>query len=143
LHWAQTKVKLPTVKIWPDILKSLCKVFSFLGDVAWSEPISVSCCGHAEQFVRLPGHGDVRIRSHSISGGTTYLYIECVSRIEISAKEIRARLQPDPHSEVQVLEHDDKRCLEADVKIIPEWQASSPKSHILLSLYARSAQVNS
>ncbi|CAB3369189.1 Hypothetical predicted protein [Cloeon dipterum] len=135
----------PDLQIKPPVLALLIargtnQVFSFLGDIAWSEPIAVSCCGHAEQFVRLPQHGDVRVRSHSISGGTTYLYIECVSRIEISAKEIRARLQPNPHSEVQVPEHDDKRCLEADMKIIPEWQANAPKSHFMLSCYARSAR---
>ncbi|XP_059469479.1 intermembrane lipid transfer protein VPS13B isoform X2 [Neocloeon triangulifer] len=137
----------PELQAKPSVLALLIalgtnQVFSFLGDIAWSEPITVSCCGHAEQFVRLPGHGDVRVRSHSISGGTTYLYIECVSRIEISAKEIRARLQPNPDSSVQILEHDDKRCLEADLKIIPEWQSNSPKSHLLLTCYARSVKAN-
>ncbi|KAK3912926.1 Vacuolar protein sorting-associated protein 13B [Frankliniella fusca] len=59
----------------------------------WSPPIHVS--GKQEQFISIPGHGDVKVHSW-VEGYSTHLSIEAVSRIEICAKDIRSRLSAVP-----------------------------------------------
>lgn len=135
---------------------------SFSVSVVWSEPVSVSCQGSSEQFVRVPGHGDVRIRMTPASGRTTLVHIECVSRIEISAKEIRARLQPSSqqHQEITMLSskapdtkqnqeqwnNQDNNVVSLDTQqlqsTVPPVAQNKTKQHIFVTVYAASVQVD-
>ena len=56
----------------------------------WSEPINLAL--YHEHFVTVPGYGDVTCNIESL-GNVTHIYIEPVSKIEVSAKEIRSRIQ--------------------------------------------------
>lgn len=57
--------------------------------VYWSNP--VACLDVANQFVHIPGLGDVRVSAQR-AGHTTHLLVQVVSRAEVSAKEIRSRI---------------------------------------------------
>ncbi|XP_077522225.1 vacuolar protein sorting 13B isoform X1 [Amblyomma americanum] len=68
--------------------------------VYWSSP--VACLDVANQFVHIPGLGDVRVSAQR-AGHTTHLLIQVVSRAEVSAKEIRSRIgEVQPAHEVEV-----------------------------------------
>ncbi|XP_077536947.1 vacuolar protein sorting 13B isoform X2 [Haemaphysalis longicornis] len=68
--------------------------------VSWSSP--VACLDVANQFVRIPGLGDVRVSAQR-AGHTTHLLVQLVSRAEVSAKEIRSRIgEPQPANNVCV-----------------------------------------
>ncbi|GLH10327.1 Vacuolar protein sorting-associated protein 13 [Gryllus bimaculatus] len=70
-------------------------VFALVQDVLgedlpiWSYGIDVN--EPQERFLYLPGHGDVRVSLH-VHCHTAYISVETVSHVEISARDIRARL---------------------------------------------------
>ncbi|KAH7972380.1 hypothetical protein HPB52_011583 [Rhipicephalus sanguineus] len=68
--------------------------------VYWSNP--VACLDVANQFVHIPGLGDVRVSAQR-AGHTTHLLVQVVSRAEVSAKEIRSRIgEVQPATDVEV-----------------------------------------
>ncbi|KAL1428082.1 hypothetical protein MTO96_016976 [Rhipicephalus appendiculatus] len=68
--------------------------------VYWSSP--VACLDVANQFVHIPGLGDVRVSAQR-AGHTTHLLVQVVSRAEVSAKEIRSRIgEVQPATDVEV-----------------------------------------
>ena len=58
-------------------------------DLSWSTGVDIRLLN--ECFLRLPGYGDAKL-SIEKSGSTTHLFMEPVSKIEVSAKDIRARI---------------------------------------------------
>ena len=58
--------------------------------ICWSQPINITsahdCC------VRIPGVADVKVHLERISH-TVHIYLDPVSRAEISAKEVRSRIR--------------------------------------------------
>ncbi|KAH8028251.1 hypothetical protein HPB51_014206 [Rhipicephalus microplus] len=68
--------------------------------VYWSSP--VACLDVANQFVHIPGLGDVRVSAQR-AGHTTHLLVQVVSRAEVSAKEIRSRIgEVQPATDIEV-----------------------------------------
>ena len=57
---------------------------------SWSEPVNTSLCH--EHFLGVPGCGDVTLHLER-SANTTHVWVEPLSKVEVSAKEIRARIQ--------------------------------------------------
>ncbi|XP_076064236.1 vacuolar protein sorting 13B isoform X2 [Oratosquilla oratoria] len=72
----------------PDILQNAENE-----EVLWSQGVDIH--QHYDQFVSVPGHGDVKVRIECV-GHTTHVFVDPVSRIEISAKEIRSRIAAEP-----------------------------------------------
>ncbi|KAJ8927595.1 hypothetical protein NQ314_019922, partial [Rhamnusium bicolor] len=60
-----------------------------LNDFQWSTSISI--INDNEQFVRIPYYGDIKLTIIN-SACTTFLIIDSVSQVEISARDIRVRL---------------------------------------------------
>ncbi len=56
----------------------------------WSNPIDVT--SEHDMFVNLPSISDVKVHIEKV-GHTTHVFIDPVSRAEVSAKEIRSRLK--------------------------------------------------
>lgn len=50
---------------------------------------------HYDQFVSIPGHGDVKVRIEKV-GHTVHVFIDPVSRVEVSARDIRSRIAAEP-----------------------------------------------
>ena len=48
-----------------------------------------------EHFLGVPGCGDVTLHLEKLAN-TTHVYVEPLSKVEVSAKEIRARIQSTP-----------------------------------------------
>jgi hypothetical protein len=59
------------------------------GTLLWSKGITI--IETQGQFVRLPGHGDVKVRIE-VQCHTAHVTVETVSHVEISARDIRSRL---------------------------------------------------
>ena len=59
----------------------------------WSEPVNTSLVH--EHFLGVPGCGDVTLHLEKLAN-TTHVYVEPLSKVEVSAKEIRARIQSTP-----------------------------------------------
>ncbi|KDR22947.1 Vacuolar protein sorting-associated protein 13B [Zootermopsis nevadensis] len=75
---------------WPPLVLALSDSFPQReGTLLWSRGVSIT--ETQEQFVRLPGHGDVKIRIEVVCH-TTHVTVETVSHVEISARDIRSRL---------------------------------------------------
>ena len=55
----------------------------------WSGKIELSYAH--EEFLHLPGYGDIKITTEKV-GPTAHIFVEEVSKIEFSAKDIRSRL---------------------------------------------------
>lgn len=66
-----------------------------ISSIVWSPPVHIN--GKQEQFISIPGHGDVKVHTW-VEGYSTHLSIEAVSRIEICAKDIRSRLSAVPEN---------------------------------------------
>ena len=54
----------------------------------WSQGVDLTST--QETFLRLPGHGDVRVKVEALQP-TTHIYLEPVSHLEVAARDIRAR----------------------------------------------------
>lgn len=50
---------------------------------------------HYDQFVSIPGHGDVKVRMERV-GHTSHIFVDPVSRVEVSARDIRSRIAAEP-----------------------------------------------
>lgn len=75
---------------WPPLVLALSDPFTPReGKLLWSRGVSIT--ETQEQFIRLPGHGDVKVRIEVLCH-TTHLTVETVSHVEISARDIRSRL---------------------------------------------------
>jgi len=76
---------------WPPLVLALSDSCSSKnsGTLLWSRGISITETG--EQFVRLAGHGDIKVQV-KIQCYTTHVVVETVSHVEISARDIRSRL---------------------------------------------------
>ncbi|XP_068242883.1 intermembrane lipid transfer protein VPS13B isoform X1 [Palaemon carinicauda] len=72
----------------PDILNN-----AETEEVLWSQGVDIQ--QHYDQFVSIPGHGDVKVRIEHV-GQTTHVFIDPVSRVEVSAKDIRSRIAAEP-----------------------------------------------
>ena len=63
----------------------------------WSQGVDLTST--QETFIRLPGHGDVRVRVEALQP-TPHIYLEPVSHLEVAARDIRARFSspasPEP-----------------------------------------------
>lgn len=70
----------------------------------WSPAVQLS--GKQEQFISIPGRGDVKVHSW-VEGYSTHLSIEAVSRVEICARDIRSRLSAVPEYPVELLDNPD------------------------------------
>lgn len=75
---------------WPPLVLALPDTFPPReGMLLWSRGVSIR--ESQEQFVRLPGHGDVKVRVDVLCH-TSHVTVETVSHVEISARDIRSRL---------------------------------------------------
>ncbi|CAL4195901.1 unnamed protein product [Meganyctiphanes norvegica] len=72
----------------PDILNN-----AETEEVLWSQGVDIH--QHYDQFVSIPGHGDVKVRIERV-GHTTHAFIDPVSRVEVSARDIRSRIAAEP-----------------------------------------------
>lgn len=59
----------------------------------WSQGVDIQ--QHYDQFVSIPGHGDVKVRMERV-GHTSHIFIDPVSRVEVSARDIRSRIAAEP-----------------------------------------------
>ncbi|XP_050696701.1 intermembrane lipid transfer protein VPS13B-like isoform X2 [Eriocheir sinensis] len=71
----------------PDILNNETE------EVLWSQGVDIQ--QHYDQFVSIPGHGDVKVRMERV-GHTSHIFIDPVSRVEVSARDIRSRIAAEP-----------------------------------------------
>ncbi|PNF20823.1 hypothetical protein B7P43_G12077 [Cryptotermes secundus] len=75
---------------WPPLVLALSESCPPReGTLLWSRGINI--IETQEQFVQLPGHGDVKVRVE-VQCHTTHITVETVSHVEISARDIRSRL---------------------------------------------------
>lgn len=72
----------------PDILNN-----AETEEVLWSQGVNIH--QHYDQFVSIPGHGDVKVRIERV-GHTTHAFVDPVSRVEVSARDIRSRIAAEP-----------------------------------------------
>lgn len=94
--------------------------------MSWSSP--VACTDVANQFVRIPNLGDVRISAHRVCQ-TTHLLVQVVSRAEVSAKEIRSRIgESGPVMEVELRGSPDEMALGGQTgQSVPVTRSSPPR----------------
>ena len=59
----------------------------------WSTGVDLTAT--QETFVRLPGHGDIRVRVEALQP-TAHVFLEPVSHLEVAARDIRARFAASP-----------------------------------------------
>ncbi|KAK8395541.1 hypothetical protein O3P69_005567 [Scylla paramamosain] len=71
----------------PDILNNETE------EVLWSQGVDIQ--QQYDQFVSIPGHGDVKVRMERV-GHTSHVFIDPVSRVEVSARDIRSRIAAEP-----------------------------------------------
>ena len=57
---------------------------------AWSSGVDVT--ESHEEFLHLPGHGDVKISVEVLGDATAHIFVDPVSKMELSAKDIRSRI---------------------------------------------------
>ena len=88
IKFASAKVAEEPTQDW-EIIGGNSKVRS------WSEAVNTSL--HHEHFVTVPGYGDVTVYVELVAN-TTHVYVEPVSKIEVSAKEIRSRICSSPNN---------------------------------------------
>ena len=62
-------------------------------EVLWSQGVDIQ--QHYDQFISIPGHGDVKVRMERV-GHTSHVFIDPVSRVEVSARDIRSRIAAEP-----------------------------------------------
>ncbi|PSN31470.1 hypothetical protein C0J52_23169 [Blattella germanica] len=75
---------------WPCFVLALADKYSTEdGMLLWSRGVLIT--ETQEQFVRLPGHGDVKVKTE-VRCHTTHITVDTVSHVEISARDIRSRL---------------------------------------------------
>nr|XP_053626537.1 intermembrane lipid transfer protein VPS13B-like [Cherax quadricarinatus] len=72
----------------PDILNN-----AETEEVLWSQGVDIQ--QHYDQFVSVPGCGDVKVRIERVAH-TTHVFIDPVSRVEVSARDIRSRIAAEP-----------------------------------------------
>ncbi|XP_042214275.1 vacuolar protein sorting-associated protein 13B-like isoform X1 [Homarus americanus] len=72
----------------PDILNN-----AETEEVLWSQGVDIQ--QHYDQFVSIPGYGDVKVRIERVAH-TTHVFIDPVSRVEVSARDIRSRIAAEP-----------------------------------------------
>nr|XP_045624119.1 vacuolar protein sorting-associated protein 13B-like [Procambarus clarkii] len=72
----------------PDILNN-----AETEEVLWSQGVDIQ--QHYDQFVSVPGYGDVKVRIEHVAH-TTHVFIDPVSRVEVSARDIRSRIAAEP-----------------------------------------------
>uniref|UniRef100_T1IW73 Chorein N-terminal domain-containing protein n=1 Tax=Strigamia maritima TaxID=126957 RepID=T1IW73_STRMM len=65
----------------------------------WSRGVDV--CFEGDLFLNIPNYGDVKVHLERIAH-TMYVYIDPVSRVEVSAKEIRGRIESVEHVKVVI-----------------------------------------
>ncbi|EEC09550.1 vacuolar protein-sorting protein, putative [Ixodes scapularis] len=94
--------------------------------MSWSSP--VACVDVANQFVRIPNLGDVRVSAHRVCQ-TTHLLVQVVSRAEVSAKEIRSRIgESGPVMEVELRGSPDEMALGGQTdQSLPVTRSSPPR----------------
>ena len=74
----------------PKLLLAGCDDSYSSWTLHWSNPIDVT--SEHDMFVNLPTTSDVKVHIEKV-GHTTHVYVDPVSRAEVSAKEIRSRLK--------------------------------------------------
>ena len=57
---------------------------------AWSSGVDVT--EPHEEFLHLPGHGDVKIAVEVLGDSSAHIFVDLVSKMELSAKDIRSRI---------------------------------------------------
>ena len=57
---------------------------------AWSSGVDVT--ESHEEFLHLPGHGDVKIAVEVLGDSSAHVFVDLVSKMELSAKDIRSRI---------------------------------------------------
>ena len=66
-----------------------------IGQGSWSPAIdTTSTISH--QFCCIPGYGDTSIHVERVTSGTVHIYLDPISDLEISAKDIRSRIVSSP-----------------------------------------------
>ncbi|XP_069674298.1 intermembrane lipid transfer protein VPS13B isoform X2 [Periplaneta americana] len=114
---------------WPPLVLALSDMYPpEEGAISWSRGISIT--ETQEQFVRLPGHGDVKVRVE-VQCHTSHVTVETVSHVEISARDIRSRLlrhQEDSAPSVEILYHRDS-LLQSSPSCTSSYLSASSLSH--------------
>ena len=73
-----------------------------IGQGSWSPAIdTTSTISH--QFCCIPGYGDTSIHVERMTSGTVHIYLDPISDLEISAKDIRSRIVVSSPSELKSL----------------------------------------
>ncbi|KAK3850769.1 hypothetical protein Pcinc_042542 [Petrolisthes cinctipes] len=72
----------------PDVLNN-----AEVEEVLWSQGVDIQ--QQYDQFVSIPGHGDVKVRTERIAH-TAHVFVDPVSRVEVSARDIRSRIAAEP-----------------------------------------------
>lgn len=85
----------------PKLLLAGCDDSYATWALHWSNPINVT--SEHDMFVHLPTTSDVKVHVEKV-GYTTHVFIDPVSRAEVSAKEIRSRLKGGKEKTVVVVE---------------------------------------
>ena len=69
--------------------------WELIGQGSWSPAIdTTSTMSH--QFCCIPGYGDTSIHVERVTSGTVHIYLDPISDLEISAKDIRSRIVSSP-----------------------------------------------
>ena len=63
---------------------------------AWSTGVDVT--ESHEEFLHLPGHGDVKIAVEVLGDSSAHVFVDLVSKMELSAKDIRSRIPSGGYS---------------------------------------------
>ncbi|XP_047490310.1 vacuolar protein sorting-associated protein 13B-like isoform X4 [Penaeus chinensis] len=93
-------------------------------EVLWSQGVDIQ--QHYDQFVSIPGHGDVKVRIEKV-GHTVHVFIDPVSRVEVSARDIRSRIAAEPSKgRVATSSNKGRVVKEKEGLVFEEDHASSP-----------------
>ena len=66
-----------------------------IDQTSWSNGIDSTTSFYSEQFCNIPGHGDASIHLEKVAE-TIHVYLDPISDLEISAKDIRSRIISSP-----------------------------------------------
>ena len=69
--------------------------WEIIGANSWSQGLDTLSM-FSDQFCNIPGYGDASIHMEKVAG-TIHIYIDAISDLEISAKDIRSRITMAPN----------------------------------------------
>ena len=92
---AAFKIYFSNVERLPPPSSEVVSDWEVIDQTSWSNGIDSTTSFYSEQFCNIPGHGDASIHLEKVAE-KIHVYLDPISDLEISAKDIRSRITSSP-----------------------------------------------